>query len=179
MRLEDHFKNIAEHATTAPALSEWTGTEWRCIDQITLLNSALQLSECLKGYQPHEGERVLLITKNRIQAVIALFGIWFAKLTAVLIDPDLPETDLIDQCMIADARCAIIENTLESLIAQKLSLQQLGLLGEDGVNWKLFSENAVSNSCFQDCRSDIATLLFTSGTTGDYQAVMLTHVNYL
>src|SRR3990167_906044 len=178
-RLETYFQPIAQRAGTLPALSEWTGSHWQTISFETLLRRAVEFTSTLEKLSVREGERILLISHNRIQAVIALFGIWFCKATVVLIDHNLPEEDFIHQCKISDARIAISEPTLSDIIQKNLLIEYLGILSDKEMHFEKNTGIALSKTVFQDLNSEIATLLFTSGTTGHYQAVMLTHANYL
>ena len=156
-RLESLLTQSAEKTPFAPAIAEWAGDRWIEIDFQTLMLQAKQFSEQLTVTKINPGERIVLLSGNSIQTVVALFGIWIAKATAVLIDPGLPESARVDQLTIADARWII------SIAHNRLELQK----------------NKIESTTFlEDCSPDIATLIFTSGTTGDYKAVMLSHANY-
>src|SRR3990167_9337692 len=134
---------------------------------------------CRTAAKTKKGERVILMSHNRIQTVIALFGIWIAKATAVLIDPELPIADRKNQCLIADARFCIVENEMAATDAVAMQSEYTIQIYEHELKWTQHATHRSSNTIKNDCSQDIATILFTSGTTGDYKGVMLSHHNYL
>lgn len=175
----DHW--LAESATRLPehrAIVEWTGKTWQEITYNALFQAAIHFSKQLHAKKIQRGERVVIVSHNRIQAVIALFGVWLAKATAVLVDPDLPVDDLIAQLKIADSRFFLIENAVaieDSHFAEKKYVVRID---ESALFFQEAAEIAASEGNLRDCDSNIATILFTSGTTGDTKGVMLTHANY-
>src|SRR3990167_9693274 len=136
LRLEIYFKNIAVQANTLPALSEWDGETWRNIDFLSLLQKSIDFGNSLKKLNIRSGERILFIAHNRIQSVVALFGIWFANATAVLVDPDLPEPDLLYQCKLADVRIVITENKLKKTLQKNLVVEYVGTLNRETIHWE-------------------------------------------
>ncbi len=173
-RLETVLKDAATHHPNAPAISEWHGHAWLEITYESLMQQSEAFSKALQAHHLTAGERVLVISKNRIQTVIAIVGIWLAEATVVLIDPHLPEPECLDQCKKADARFVVVEKEMAATIS---NAEYLIVIGDDQL---VFQKQAValSKTVFDDCDSAIAAILFTSGTTGDYKGVMLTHHNF-
>ncbi|XXF79579.1 AMP-binding protein [Myxococcaceae bacterium GXIMD 01537] len=132
------------------------------------------------GIKP--GERVLLLSENRPQWGIAYFGILRAGATVVPVDPALTEAEVANIARRAEARACLLSDqaqedfpglatTLVTAGTQVFSLAQ-ALGGDpaypDGVG-------PVKKTAAAD---DVASLIFTSGTTGNPKGVMLTHRNF-
>lgn len=131
-----------------------------------------------------QGDRVLLVSENRIEWPVSYFGILRSGATAVPVDPELSELEVVNIARRAEAKVVLIsEQTAESMPtlhqalvdagakAQVVSLAQ-ALSGDetqpDGIGKVKRSANG----------DDVASLIFTSGTTGTPKGVMLTHRNF-
>lgn len=177
-RIEYWLAASGERLPHHRAIVEWTGQTWQEMTYAELLHAAITFSNQLHAKKIQPGERVVIVSRNRLQTVAALFGVWFAKATAVLIDPDLPERDQITQCNTADSRFYVIENksVLNDFLTEKA--RYCIHIDETELRWEEKEFIAASGTQLTDCDSDIATILFTSGTTGNTKGVMLTHMNY-
>lgn len=128
------------------------------------------------GVQP--GDRVILLAESRrLEWVIALFAIWQAQATAVLVDPSLSPSDFKDLINRSDARCILTSASLFSSLDNDKKIPILNI--EDGL--KPFENTAgkVGVEIPRTPDSDLSTacIIFTSGTTGHPQGVILTHEN--
>lgn len=173
-RIELYFQEAAMHYPNKRAIAEWDGSTWQEINYQSLLQQALQFSKQLQACDIQPGERVILISHNRIQAAVALLGIWFAQGTLVLIDPDLPQSVFSDQCAVSDARFVVIENSS----VNTLSADYIITITEQGFDWQQYTLPP-SKTHFQDCARDLAAIVFTSGTSGVYRGVMLSHHSFI
>jgi len=169
-RLESLLATSAARHPQFTAIVEWSGYQWLEITNESLAQQSKEFAAQLLHHGLKPGERVIVMSHNRIQAVIALWGVWIAKGTVVLIDPDLPESARFNQCEIADVRFAVTDQ-------HAINLQYLIVITDHGFKWQE-NEGALSQTIFDDCEADIAAIIFTSGTTGDYKGVMLTHRNF-
>lgn len=178
MRFELLLQKTAERHPDKQAIVEWDGLHWQTISFQSLLKQSHAFATQLQKNNLKPGERVILISHNRIQSVVALLGIWIAKGTVVLIDPDLPESALLNQVAIADARFVVSEEALLETITQKMQTPFLILIQDNQLTWQEHN-NLMSKTVDDDCDIELATIIFTSGTTGDYKGVMLTHANFI
>ena len=174
MRIEILLKNALLKHKNDYAIALFKN-HWQTISYEKLLAASENFSKQLIERQIKPGERVVLIAKNHIQAIAAFVGIWMAKATVVFIDPDLPEEAILDQLKMADARFVIAEK--DFTLQTKLNVEFLILFDEREFYFSA-KKFAVSVTVFQDCDENLSAIIFTSGTTGDYKGVMLTHANF-
>jgi len=134
------------------------------------------------GVKP--GDRVLLISENRPEWPIAYFGILRAGATVVPVDPASSESEVVNIVRRSQARVLLLSEdaaqdlaglwrTLagQSLEASLATLAQ-AMEGDPAQPGRV---GAVRKAAAPD---DVASLIFTSGTTGTPKGVMLTHRNF-
>ena len=134
------------------------------------------------GVKP--GDKVMLVSENRPEWGIAFFGILRAGATAVPIDPELSEAEVVNVARRSRASvCLISEQSAEELPALHRLLAEAQLLtqvhslaqamaGDDSQPDGIGTVKKVASP------DDVASLIFTSGTTGNPKGVMLTHRNF-
>ena len=130
------------------------------------------------------GDRVLLISENRPEWPIAYFGILRAGATVVPVDPASSEAEVVNIVRRSQARVVLLsEDAAQDLAGlwRTLSGQSLevslatlaqAMEGDPAQPGRI---GAVRKSAAPD---DVASLIFTSGTTGTPKGVMLTHRNF-
>lgn len=178
IRLEEALEKASFTFLDNTALCEWTGKKWKEITYHTLLKKAQAFSHQLNQHGIQPGERVILSSKNRTGLVVALFGTWLSKATAVLIDPDLPNSTWSELCFKSDSRIMLVEN--DRLISAKNieTCKWVVEISDEKYVWHETNET-LSETVFNDCDSEIATLIFTSGTSGEYKGVVLKHQQFV
>lgn len=130
------------------------------------------------------GDRVMLISENRPEWGMAYFGILRAGATAVPVDGELSEPEVVNiartaraaACLISEESARALPGLFRALAQADLSTQVHSLaqaMEGDGT----FPERIgpVKKSAAAD---NVASLIFTSGTTGAPKGVMLTHRNF-
>ncbi len=126
------------------------------------------------------GDRVLLIGENSPSWVIAFFAIVKAGAIAVPLDHNISSEELAAICAIAEPRASVCSSAvtrrlggaLKEIAGANLIELQLDDLQRPFVLHRKAPEQARLE------RSAVASIVFTSGTTGAPKGVMLTHANF-
>ncbi|WNG15103.1 AMP-binding protein [Cystobacter fuscus] len=129
-------------------------------------------------------ERVMLLSENRPEWPISYFGILRAGGTAVPVDSSLNESEVVNIARRSEARVLLLS---EETAAEMPNLAEL--LAQAGLSTRVVSlaEAMSGDPQYPDsigpvrrtaAADDVASLIFTSGTTGTPKGVMLTHRNF-
>lgn len=164
---------LAEQVALRPASMAFIdsiGTAWTFAD---LDHASDALAEVLRGAGVAANDRVLMLSENCAAAIAALFASW--KLDAVIIPVNARQTAAeIGRIIDHATPAAVLMTTAVSKDAQAHATR-MGATEQTGAFGTLHL--AVLSSNPDADLHDVATLLYTTGTTGDPKGVMLTHDN--
>ena len=143
---------------------------------------------CEESFQ---GKHIALIGSSSVEWIEAYLGIITGQAVAVPLDAGLPVEDLIDLLNRSDAEALFLSPKIQTLSERILEecpkLKKIWILQEENIetNQKKVASvaelmtsgiNGTDDFAAPD-PEDIATIIFTSGTTGKSKGVMLTHRN--
>ncbi|WNG39257.1 AMP-binding protein [Archangium violaceum] len=130
------------------------------------------------------GERVMILSENRPEWPVSYFGILRAGATAVPVDSSLTEAEVVNIARRSEAKVLLLsEKAAEELPGLEEALTGAGL----STRVVSFAEAMSGDPAYPDnigpvrrtaAADDVASLIFTSGTTGTPKGVMLTHRNF-
>jgi long-chain acyl-CoA synthetase len=120
------------------------------------------------------GDRVVIVAKNCVAYLEALYGIWHAGLAAVPANAKLHGAEIGYILEHSGARACLVSPGLDADIAPfaPKTLEQMIVIGSADYE-RLFAADPISP--VPRASDDLAWLFYTSGTTGRPKGAMLTH----
>jgi len=130
-----------------------------------------------RGINP--GDRVLLIGENSPDWVIAYFAILYAGAVALPLDHLIAPEELLPICRIAEPRAALLSSGCQNRLDRALRDALDGIVDiELSELHRPFILRDPAAATVNVERKTLASLVFTSGTTGTPKGVMLSHGNF-
>lgn len=180
------FDNAALKYPAKVALQIKKGEGWQKVtyEEVGALSKRIGAYLIKEGFS--KGDFVGLILENRPEWAAIYFGIMYAGMSCVPLDPQLSHEEI--ENLIADCGSRILfisynifleknihklKSRLNKIIILDLDIEEDNLLGFSQIK-SVSSENILWP---QVSSQDIASLIYTSGTTGKPKGVMLTHKN--
>jgi len=185
------FKEIASRQPDRLALQIKEGTGYRQLTYGEIACQARAMAAALAEAGVAPGERVALISENRPEWTVSYFGIAAAGATAVPLDVQLHDSELANVVKHAGCHMAVASGKQAPRIllaggGGEAALQVLDLDAETSADRTIAFKAvlrdmekpaAVSLPTVGD--DALASILYTSGTTGTPKGVMLSHGNLL
>lgn len=150
-----------------------------------LKNDSERFSAVLESLGQAKGHIAVLGTTS-YEWVVSYMGIVNSGSVAVPLDAQLPSADLCDLLNRAEVTMLVFDETKAAVAVDALkacpelkyvvAMSEESSVSEALSLWKLIGENEPGYA-YEPQPEDLATIMFTSGTTGKSKGVMLTHRN--
>jgi len=179
----------AKIAPNRPALAYRDGDKFIDVSTAEFASTVRELAAGLIGLGIEPGDRVCIFMKTRIEFTYADYAIWCAGATAVTIY-ETSSAEQVEWIVSDSGAVAIIcgnadlRSRFESISERTPDCRHVFTVGEGAMD--ALRENAVDvDQSAVDERlagirhSDLAALVYTSGTTGQPKGCMITHGNFI
>jgi long-chain acyl-CoA synthetase len=160
--------------------------EWSFTSSNRMLERAQAIARALRGAGLAPGDRVAVISNNRVDWLAADFGILFAGCVSVPVFSTLALDQLEYIFRDSEAKLAFVETAAdaERVRAACGGAPRLIHFDGDGPDSLAAFENGAPRperapATAQAAPDDLAVLIYTSGTTGNPKGVMLSHRNLI
>ncbi|HVP68495.1 MAG TPA: AMP-binding protein [Anaeromyxobacteraceae bacterium] len=144
-----------------------------------LARQADRVGAFLRAAGVAKGDRVLLASENRPEWASAYFGILRAGAVAVPVDALLSPGELAHLARSAGARVLLVsERVRDRAEGLELALRAAGIEARLALLHEALAGGPPTELLRGAAPDDVASLIFTSGTTGTPKGVLLTHRNF-
>jgi acyl-CoA synthetase (AMP-forming)/AMP-acid ligase II len=167
-RVEEFLRDRVAVAPNTTALSDSSGVKWSYAE---LDRASDDLADALRGVGVQANDRVLLLVENCAAAVATLHAAW--KVGAVIIPFNARQTEGEVARVVKHASPAAIITTSHVSKDAAVHGARMGAQEITGAFGTMMLAKGTSDP--DPILSDVAVLLYTTGTTGDPKGVMLTH----
>jgi long-chain acyl-CoA synthetase len=179
------FFRQAERLGDQVILRHWRDDAWQALTWGEMRARALGVAASLVELGVKPGERVLLMSENRVEWLIADVGIQAAAAVTV---PVYPSTNAKTAALIAENSEAVLAIAGSDEIARRLppqgALKRTVQLDGEVTEWMQRTPAAAGLKEIESRLravepDDIASIIYTSGTTGEPKGVVLAHRNFV
>ncbi len=170
-RIHNYLDKQNDLRPAAPALSDTLGNEW---SYANLTAASIELTDALKRMGVQANDRVLILLENCAAVLTAVFAISRIGATSVPFNARQTEAE-VDRIILHSEPAAILFTSAVSDEAAGHAKR----LGAVQIKNCADLDSVVRHSSPDPDLNDVATLLYTTGTTGDPKGVMLTHANLI
>lgn len=181
LRQHDHLLDlldeVADRFDLVPALMRTHDEGFLRVSYAELHQRAGDCARRLAAAGVVPGDRVLLSGLNHPDWPISYFGILRAGAVAVPMDPAMEAHKASNIARASAASLAILDKKARESFADVLSIDVIDI--HDAADWLTDAQRAEASLPELETTGDsLASILYTSGTTGDPKGVMLTHGNF-
>jgi long-chain acyl-CoA synthetase len=152
---------------------------WRRVTCRDFLRTAGGFAALLREKGVVGQDRVALMAENRVEWCAAYLGILMCGATAVPIDARLTPPEVRNILLDSESRVSIHSEETRETLREASGGLAVELLSLEGVRPEEAEDGNGPLETGGGEGGEIASLLYTSGTTGTPKAVMLTHENFL
>jgi long-chain acyl-CoA synthetase len=183
------FERVAAEGNT-PALGAKRAGEYHWLSWSELLAEVRQLAARLRCVGLRPGDRVVLVSENRQEWIVADLAVHLGRGVHVAVHNTLAGPQIAEQIRDSGARIVVVAGPEQAQkLAASAGLLPIGLQyfsfdpvedeigGQPVRQWTRVSPKGDIALEPASKPADLATILYTSGTTGEPQGVMLSHGN--
>ena len=168
---------LARSAMAWPTLPAVAVADRTLHDYAGLAARSARLARGLADCSCAPGDRVVLVARNVVQYIEALFACWWAGLVAVPVNTKLHPAELDYVIEDSAARLALVDDAWESALAQRPGSTIARVVRLGGSEYAELCNRAPVPEPAPVAADDPAWLFYTSGTTGRPKGVVISHGN--
>lgn len=116
-----------------------------------------------------------IVSSNRYEYLLLYTAIVYSGNVAVLISKDSNESQIYDECKLADVDAVFVENPFAEKVNSACSRLSISVYDLDKAVDEMSSAPAMGNVENSTEREDLISIFFTSGTTGKSKAVAMSN----
>jgi long-chain acyl-CoA synthetase len=177
--LPEMFRITTKRYGERPCFTVYEGDERISLTYAEALQKIEALARWLHAQGIRKGDKVAVTGKNSPEWAVAYLGILFAGAIVVPIDYQLKQEEIERLLKTADVSILFVdEEKYGRFIEQPGQLKTIIPL-KKGVGTYIYDLDGPAANIEQAVETDLAAILFTSGTTGNPKGVMLTHKNFV
>jgi len=174
LKTHDHLLSmadeVAERFDLQPALLRTHEDGFTKVSYRTMRERSIAAAARLQAAGIQRGDRVLLSAANHPDWVMAYFGILRVGAVAVPLDPGLEPEQVHNIVSASGAAAAVLDEERSDRFQLQVKVHELHALTQPDAEHLLVAPEVSGD--------DVASILYTSGTTGNPKGVMLTHANF-
>jgi len=192
------FRSVCEKFPDRTAIMFKEGGAYQSLTKQEFKNRVYNFAAALQELGVQKGDRVLLLSENRLEWAISDYAILSLGAVTVPIYPTLLPSHIEFIINNSEGKVLILSDTIQFKKIQKIrdkipKIEHLISMdkteSDDVISWDKAIEtgksrleekpDAIDKEIEKVTREDLASIIYTSGTTGLPKGVMLTHGNFL
>ncbi|MFQ3546700.1 MAG: AMP-binding protein [Termitinemataceae bacterium] len=177
--LPQMFRITVERYSQRPCFTIYEQDERISLTYQEALQKIEAVSRWLYAQGIRKGDKVAVTGKNAPEWAVAYLGILFAGAIVVPIDYQLKQEEIELLIKTADVKILFVDEEKHNRFIEKPGQLQAIISLKKGVGTYIYDLDGPAASIEQATETDLAAILFTSGTTGNPKGVMLTHKNFV
>jgi len=135
-----------------------------------LNEKVIKLAGRLHNCGVEKGQHVAILMKNSIQFIVTVYALHYIGAISILLNTRLSDEEINYQLLNSDTNFLIVDKQPNLKVTNEMKVLEINKLNSNEYKEFNFQETFES--------TDIATMMYTSGTTGSPKAVLQTYSNH-